>query len=409
MTPRIALLDRIRALRASSSRRTLALLGVLLPLLALFIHVALRSGPLAPVPVVAATVEAQSLEPALYGIGSIEAQYTYRIGPTVAGRVRRVDVRVGDSVQAGQVLGEMDPVDLDDRILAQEAAIRRAEANALAAEAQVTNARARQVFAAAQARRHATLLETHAVSEVAAEAKRQEHEVADAGLALARANLAAARQELAATRSEHDVLALQRANLRLIAPMDGLVAARRADPGTTVVAGEAVVEVIDPASVWINVRFDQFRTAGLRAGLAATVVLRSRPGAPLSGRVLRVEPLADVVTEELLAKVVLDDELAALPSIGELAEVTVALPPTASMPVVADASVQRLDGQLGVWLIEESDLAFRPVKLGAASLDGRIQILEGLTEGQQVVVYSERALRPHTRIEVVDQLPGGSS
>ena len=43
-------------------------------------------------------------------------------------------------------------------------------------------------------------------------------------------------------------------------------------------------------------------------------------------KVLRVEPVADVVTEEMLAKVVLDSVPTPLPPLGELAEITVTLP-----------------------------------------------------------------------------------
>ena len=121
--------------RIPLAARTMGLIGTLLPLFALFVVVAVRSGPLAPVPVVAASVQRQSIEPALFGIGIVGAQYTYRIGPTMAGRVQHVDVDVGDVVEAGQVLAEMDPVDLDDRALAQQAAIRRAHASIDAAEA----------------------------------------------------------------------------------------------------------------------------------------------------------------------------------------------------------------------------------------------------------------------------------
>jgi multidrug efflux pump subunit AcrA (membrane-fusion protein) len=78
----------------------LALLAVLVPLLALLIYVALRAGPLAPIPVTVTTVESCSIAPALFGIGTVEARYTYRIGPTVAGRIKRIDVQVGDRVQA---------------------------------------------------------------------------------------------------------------------------------------------------------------------------------------------------------------------------------------------------------------------------------------------------------------------
>jgi RND family efflux transporter MFP subunit len=392
--------------RLPVSGRTLALIGVLLLLFASFAFVALRSGPLAPVPVTVMTVASQSLTPALFGIGTVEARYTYKIGPTVAGRVQRVEVQVGDRVQAGQLLGEMDPVDLDDRIAAQEAALKRAEAGVPAAEAQVREMAARQSYAEAQASRYETLLQAGSSSEEAVGAKRQELQVANAGLAASRANLEVARQELARVRADREVLIRQRANLRLVAPRNGLVAARNVDPGTTVVAGQPVVEVIDPASLWVNVRFDQLRAGGLRAGLPAHAVLRSQAGRAVAGQVLRVEPVADAVTEETLAKVVFDTLPEPLPPVGELVEVTVTLPPLPTAPVVPNASVQRIGGQLGVWLFEGDSVRFAPVKLGAIDLEGRAQILDGLKSGARVVVYSQRSLGAHTRVKLVERLPG---
>lgn len=394
--------------RLPVSGRTLALIGVLLLLFASFAFVALRSGPLAPVPVTVMTVASQSLTPALFGIGTVEARYTYKIGPTVAGRVKRVEVQVGDRVQAGQLLGEMDPVDLDDRIAAQEAALKRAEAGVPAAEAQVREMAARQSYAEAQASRYETLLQAGSASEEAVGAKRQESQVTNAGLAASRANLEVAQQELARVRADREVLLRQRANLRLVAPMDGMVAARNADPGTTVVAGQPVVEVIDPTSLWVNVRFDQLRAGGLRAGLPAKVVLRSQASGTVAGQVLRVEPVADAVTEETLVKVVFSTLPEPLPPVGELAEVTVTLPPLPTAPVVPNASVQRIGGQLGVWLFEGDSVRFAPVKLGAIDLEGRAQILDGLKSGARVVVYSQRSLGAHTRVKLVERLPGVS-
>ncbi|MEQ1668400.1 MAG: biotin/lipoyl-binding protein, partial [Sulfuriferula sp.] len=108
--------------------RTLAILIVIVPLLMLFIYVVLRSGPLAPVAVTVAKVESRQIAPSLFGVGTVEARYTYKIGPTFTGRVQRLNVNVGDSVKAGQVLGEMDPVDLDNRVHSQLSVSERAEA-----------------------------------------------------------------------------------------------------------------------------------------------------------------------------------------------------------------------------------------------------------------------------------------
>ncbi|MCK2087060.1 efflux RND transporter periplasmic adaptor subunit [Thauera aromatica] len=394
----------------SANGRRLALGAVVLLLAGLLVFVALRAGPLARVQVTVATVEAQALTPALYGIGTVEARYSHRIGPTFAGRVRSVAVQPGERVHAGQVMGEMDPVDLDERLAAQEAARRRAEANVLSAEAQIREAEARQRFAAAQAQRYARLLETHSVSAEAAAAKQQDAQATAAALQAARAGLDAARQEFIRLRAEHDALRLQRANLRLVAPVDGLVTRRDADPGTTVVAGQVVVEIVEPASVWISARFDQQRATGLQAALPAQIVLRSAAGSALAGRVARIEPLADAVTEEVLAKIDFAALPARLPPLGELAEVTVALPALPARPVLATASVHRVGGRLGAWVVEDGGaLRFAPLRLGAADLDGRVQVLDGLQGGERVVVYSQKVLAAGSRIEVVDRLVGAAS
>lgn len=390
------------------NRRWVTLAALLVPLGAVFAYVALRSGPLAPVPVTVATVETEPLEPALHGIGTVDARYTHRVGPTSAGRVLRVEVDVGDRVRAGQLLAEIDPVDLDARLTAQQAALARAQANVDAADAQLSDARARAAHAATQANRYGELSRQGAASEEVSDTKRQEALVGEAAVASARAGLEAARKELARARADADAIGRQRSNLRLVAPVDGLVSVRGAEPGSTVVAGQPVIEVIDPTTLWINVRFDQLRAAGLRAGLPARIALRSRTGEPVAGRLLRVEPLADAITEELIAKVVFEALPEPLPAVGELAEVTVALPRSPPAPVVANASVQRVAGRLGVWTVADGELQFTPVKTGANDLDGRIQVVEGLQGGERVVVYSQRALRARSRIEVVERIPGAS-
>ena len=374
--------------------RTLALLAVIIPLLVLFIYVGLRSGPLAPVAVTVASVESRAITPALFGIGTVEARYTYKIGPTFAGRVKRLEVHVGDQVKAGQVLGEMEPVDLDDRVRSQESAFKRAEAALREAEA-------RQAYAQTQARRYEQLFAVRSTSEEIVTTKRQELQIADAALS-------AAREDIVRARSDREGLVAQRSNLRLIAPVDGVVAVRDADPGTTIVAGQAVVEVIDPKSLWINARFDQISASGLAGGLPTLIVLRSRGGQTLKGRVLRVEPKADAVTEETLAKVTFDTKPEPLPPVGELAEVTVDLPALPAAPLIPNAAVRRDGDKVGVWQIVDGDLRFSPVKLGASDLNGYVQVREGLNNGDQVVTYSEKALTARSRVHVVDLIPGVS-
>jgi HlyD family secretion protein len=390
----------------ASRLRSISIGAVLLIMLGLLAYVALRTGPLAPVSVHVVTIEKRSISPALFGIGTVEAQFTHRLGPVAAGRVKTVLVQPGDTVKTGQLLGEMDPVDMDERIGSLQASGKRAKANLLAVQAQLLEANARMQFAQSQAQRYEQLLAARSVSAEAAEAKRQEHEIAQATLAAVRANEDASRQELLRAGADIAALTQQRANLRLVSPVNGIVTRRNADRGTTVVAGQAVVEVVEPSRLWIHVRFDQQRAHGLHAQLPAQVLLRSQGNTPVAGQVLRVEPHADAVTEEVLAKVVFAQQPQVPPPIGELAEVTVQLGALAAGPAVPNASIHRVDGQLGVWLVYAGDLRYAPVRTGASDLDGNVQILEGLSGGEQLVVYSFKALSAGSRIKLVDQIIG---
>ncbi len=378
--------------RMPISRRTLAIGAVLLPLAALLGYVALRSGPLAPVAVTVVKVESRALHPALFGVGNVEARQLHRIGPIAPGRLKRLDVEVGDAVKAGQVLGEMDPVDSDDRMRSQESVVKRTAAT-------LTDASARQAYAETQARRYEQLYAEKATSEELMAARRQDLQLADAALAAAREDQIRALSDLQALRA-------QRSSLRLAAPADGVVTSREVEPGTTVVAGQAVVELVDPRSLWVNTRFDQVSAGGLAPALPARVALRSRRGQALEGQVLRTELRADAVTEELLAKVGFTAVPKPLPPIGERAEVTVDLPALPEGPVIPNAAVQRQGQLIGVWTTHGDSPTFVPVKLGRTDLGGHVQVLDGLKAGDPIVLHSERVLTPRSRIHVVDAMPG---
>jgi len=131
--------------------------------------------------------------------------------------------------------------------------------------------------------------------------------------------------------------------------------------------------------------------------------LRSNPATTLRGSVARVDLQGDSVTEERLAQIALD-QLPSGTGVGELAEVTLTLPATTPSLVVPNAAIRRVSGQMGVWLLQGSKLRFAALQLGSTGQDGRVQALEGLTHGDQVVVYSARSLTADTRIQVVRTL-----
>jgi HlyD family secretion protein len=146
----------------------------------------------------------------------------------------------------------------------------------------------------------------------------------------------------------------------------------------------------------------------LAAGLPAQIVLRSNPGQPLPGKVVRVEPVSDSVTEERIALVAFDTLPAAM-SVGEMAEVTLSLPAGQPGLLLPNASIRRQGGTPGVWRSAADGPQFVPLQLGSASLDGQVRVTGGLHAGDRVIVHSEKDITADSRIRIVDSLVGPGS
>lgn len=367
--------------------------------------VVLTSGPLAPVRVTVARVTRKEVSPALFGIGIVEARRAFLIGPTAPARVRALYADVGDLVRAGQLLADLDPVDLDARVVSSAAALERGRSSVATAEAQLREARKRRDLALVEAQRHLDLARTGIISKSLLDAKLLERTSAESQVAAVEATLAAAGKDLERLSADLGGQRKQRNSLHLIATSAGRVTAREAEPGSTVIAGQAVLRLEDPNSLWVTVRLDQDRSAGLKVGLPAEIVLRSRPNQSFPGHVARVEPVSDSITEERIARVAFD----AIPpgtTSHEMADTTIRVPPTPQALTVPNASLRALGVKRGVWVRAGGRLRSVPVQVGAEGANGDVEILQGLKEGDEVLVYSERELGENDKVRVVKSLEG---
>lgn len=362
----------------------------------------LRNSPLAPITKVTTLSAGQAnLQPTLFGIAVVESRRNILVGPTTAGRVARVLVDQGDRVEAGQVLAEIDPVDLEARLGAARHAQVRAESSLTASVAQVREAESRLATAEASAQRYASLRGQGFVSAEAERAKGHEARAATAAQVASVANVSAARAEADRLKAEMDALSRQLNNTRLRAPVSGFIVSRDIEPGSTAVAGQSVLRMVEADSFWLRVRIDQGRSVGLLPELPASIVLRSRPGEQFPGKVVRVEQLSDAVTEERIAMVSFDSLPTGL-TLNEMAEVTVRMPARTSAIVVPPAAIVRQAGQGGVFVAVEGKARFIPVRTGLRT-EGGIEILAGLQGGEAVIVSRTRPISEGDRIRVTDE------
>lgn len=368
-----------------------------------FAWVVMTGGPLASTRVTIDKARAGNFHPSVFGVGTVEARRSYTLAPTMTSRVSRVLVDQGDHVKAGQVLAEMDPIDLEARVSSGRQAAERANNVVRVAEAQLREAESRARTLSATFGRYAELRSQGFVSQEMLDAKRHDKDAALAGLDVATASLAAARNDVARIRADLAGLNSLREQTRLISPVDGIVTDRVAEPGETAVPGQTIVQVIDPGSLWLKARIDQRQAGQVRAGQDAQIALRSQPQKIFPGKVERVDLVSDAVTEERIVNVVFTASPAP-GGIGEYGEVTISLPDMGKVISIPSAAVKRD----GVWVLRDGRARFKPVSSGAATLDGRTQIMEGLNEGDEIIVHSQQTLRDGLRVEAVAEITRGN-
>jgi HlyD family secretion protein len=386
---------------AMKKKWAMALTGLLI--LFAFGWVVATQGPMAPIKVTVANPSSGTLATSVFGIGTVVAQRSYVLGPTSASRVADVLVDVGARVHTGQLLAQMEAVDLDDRVNSASLSAERSVQTIRAAEASLAETTSRLKLAQADLLRYEQMRKDGHISEQDILNKRYEVDATRAAEEAASANLQAARYDRERALSDAAGVRKLREQLRLFSPVDGIVTARHAEPGTTIVAGQAVVEVIDPTSLWVSARIDQRQAGNIRVNQRAEVVLRSAPDAPQPAKVARLDWVSDPVTEERRVNISFDQPPVKIP-VGELVEVTIWTEDIADARSVPTAARRRVAQQEGVWVLHDERIAFRQVRFGVSTLDGRTQILDGLLQDEQVVVHSQQTLTPETKIKVVSSL-----
>jgi HlyD family secretion protein len=329
----------------------------------------------------------------VFGLGTVEARVTSKIGFKVSGVLVDLRADVGDRVVKGAVLARLDDREQTAQVARAKAAIEQTDANLQRAKASVEKAKANLANAKSiNVRRH-KLAETNIASIETAETAQAAQDAAIADLNLANSDVLVAEANISDAKAQQN---LQSATLdfhTLTAPYDAMVTARLKELGSALGAGEPVFTLIDPKSVWVLAYIDESKAGEIKVGEPAEIVLRSQPGQRIAGQVARIEPESDRVNEERRVELAFD-HIPANANLGEQAEVyitTMRLPQALLVPEAAIVGLGKNGGT--VWTIENGHLQQRDVTLGHRLLDGRYEITGGLPGNADVVTQLPSGLR----------------
>lgn len=339
----------------------------------------------------------------------------------VEARLLSLNLDVGDRVQRGQNVGQ-----LDDAILLTELKQAEAELAALNSEVaratnQVSNARAaveqrrlEAIQAQADSRRQQELFQAGAIAEQTAQQARTEAQTAAQALKAAEEQVRTEQQAVAAARGRvfaQQALVAQtkerRSYARLTSPITGVVTEKVTEPGNLLQAGNEVLKIADFNRVKVVVQVSELELAKIQVGQSVQVRLDAFPNQTLIGRVARISPAADTTARLIPVEVVIPNSNSNIGS-GLLARVTFESQ-TPQRVIVSQTAVQteadnsksssstKTEPRNGtVFVVNEAEgkntVVARAVTLGKI-IDGRVEILSGLQPGERYVARSGRPLK----------------
>jgi membrane fusion protein (multidrug efflux system) len=284
----------------------------------------------------------------------------------VPGEIRELRVREGMAVKRGQVIGRIDPIEFEVRVRERDAQLK-------STESQVAQAR-RTVETTRQ------LKERNFVSQSALDQAQSALDVAIGNRDAAAAQLALARKSV----SDAD----------LVAPIDGIVAERFAQPGEKLPVDGRVMSIVDLSRMEIEAPVPAAEVGAVRTG--QEVVLKIEGVAqPQVGRIARIAPATLAGTRSVQVWIALDNRDPAVRA-GLFAQGRLAVESRADVLTVPLSAVRDAGGRSFVYAIAQDRLVEREVRLGLRDDTGavaRVEVLAGLAPGERIVAANLGALR----------------
>lgn len=318
-----------------------------------------------PVTVEVARVEISKLVDDVQAVGSLRSRQGVVLRPEVSGRVTRLNFRDGERVRRGQLL-----VQLDDQL----------------PQAQVKQSEAELSIARANHKRNQELLAQNFISQRTVDESAANLDVALAKLALAQATAA---------------------RLKIVAPFDGIAGIRAVNVGDYLKDGTDMVNVEDIDVVYVDYRLPERFQTQVSKGQKAVVEIDALPGRKFDALIQAVDPLIDANGRSIAVRATIDNRQQVLRP-GMFARVTTVFGERERAKVIPEEAIVPQGGRQFVIKVvdgaeKDSQASKRvEVKVGIRR-PGRVEILDGLNEGDTVVTAGHQRLQKDgTVIKVID-------
>ncbi len=326
----------------------------------------------------------------LSATGYVVPQVTAKVGAKVTGRVVKVNIHEGSVVKEGDVLFELDPSDQRSAVAAASAKVAAARTKAAVARSRAEVARANVAETKLQYDRNKKLAERGAVNAATADDLGAHMASLETQVKAAEGDAIAADADAVVAQADMTTLATNLANMTITAPMAGTAVTKPAEVGDVVTPSGTLVELVDFASLRVEVDVPESRLGMIKVGSPAEVVLDAYPDKRQRGEVTELSPRLDRAKATGVAKVRFVDGLAGvLPEMAArvsflahaLDPSEMKAPPKNIIP--ASAVAERAGGKVA-FIIDGDRVRMVPLSLGPPFAGG-FEVKEGPAPGTHLV------------------------
>lgn len=376
------------------------------------------------IPVQISSVIHRKLTYSLVANGDIAPLMQVDLFPKVSGYLEKIYVQIGDSVRQGQLIAQIDRAEFLQKVKEVEGKVAQAKAqyaeleagtrleDVRQAEEAVKQAQSRFNNAQLQRERVNALYQRQVISKKEMDLSEMDYNVTEAQLASAEQHLQmlkeGARPEVKAgslgkLKEMEAVLAQEQIrlqNTQIVAPFSGEIVRKNVDNGALVSSSTPLVTLVHMDTLKVLASVLEKDIALVKPGMKAKIFTEAYPEQPFEGTIVRMNKALDLATRTLQTEIDIPNPGRLLKP-GMFARIEVALKEKPNALAVPREAVLEEGGKQFVFVVEGNQAFRKPIVTGIEQ-DQLIEVVEGLKDGDKIVVRGQESIRDGSTIRVVE-------
>lgn len=377
------------------------------------------------IPVRTAMVEKGEVNSFLKVTGVVEANETVRVTSEIMGQAKEVKVKDGEEVNKGDILIVLGDEQIKIQVAQAQATLDSVQASydkiksgarpqeIKQAESAVLQAKINRDSAEENYLRMKKLFTEKAISEQQYEQAKNQYEIADVQYqsaqesyelvieGAAEEDVKSVEAQVRQTKSALDMAKYQLKNTQVTAPISGKVTSITVSSGEMVSPSIPLLSIIDVSRIFVRVGISEKDISKIKESQTVDLKIDAFPEEKFQGEVVSKGVAVDQISKTLEVKIEILKPEVDIP-VGVFARGDILVKTNQDALIISSSALTRKKDGIYVYVIEEGIARQKEVVLGIIQ-DERVEILDGLSEEEEIVVLGNQELEDGVRVDVLDK------